>query len=436
MTGTLSSEAVSPRLGRIAELARNAPDMVLTTLAHHVDADLMAEAFRRTRKDAAVGVDGQTAAEFGQDLADNLRGLVDGLKSGSYKAPPVRRVHIPKPAGGERPLGLPTFADKVLQRGVTMLLEAVYEQDFRDCSYGFRPGRSAHQALAAVREGLMGMRGGWVLEVDIERFFDTLDHAHLRDFLDQRVRDGVLRRMIDKWLKAGVLEAGAVTRSVSGSPQGSVISPLLANVYLHHVLDVWFEDVVRPRLRGPAFLSRYADDFVICFSREDDARRVQDVLPKRFGRYGLALNQSKTRLIRFAPPHGGRTGGGTFDLLGFTLHWARTRRGGYWVVKLRTSRKAFARGIMKIRLWCRRNRHLPIKEQAQVLARKLNGHYAYFGIVGNSPAIARFAYETLCAWHKWLSRRSQRAYIKWERFWRMAVVRGLPSPRIVHPTLA
>lgn len=259
MTGTSSPEFISLKLDRIATLARQAPEMVFTTLAHHVDANFLAEAYRRTRKDAAVGVDGQTAQAFEQDLQDNLQCLVDGLKSGSYKAPPVRRVYIPKASGGQRALGVPTFADKVLQRGVTMLLEAVYEQDFLDCSYGFRPGRSAHQALAALRDGLMRMRGGWVLEVDIERFFDTLDHSHLRAFLDQRVRDGVLRRMINKWLKAGVLEQDAVKRATSGSPQGAVISPLLANVYLHEVLDTWFAKTVKPRLQGDAQLVRYAD---------------------------------------------------------------------------------------------------------------------------------------------------------------------------------
>lgn len=433
MTGTLSPESISPKLDRIAQLARQAPEMVLTTLAHHVDAEFLAEAYRRTRKDAAVGVDGQTAYAFEQDLQANLQRLVDGLKSGSYKAPPVRRVYIPKASGGQRALGVPTFSDKVLQRGVTMLLEAVYEQDFLDCSYGFRPGRSAHQALHAVRDGLMRMRGGWVLEVDIERFFDTLDHSHLRAFLDQRVRDGVLRRMIDKWLKAGVLERGALMRSESGSPQGAVVSPILANVYLHHVLDVWFESVVKPRLCGHAFLVRYCDDFVICFAREDDARRVMDVLPKRFGRYGLALNQTKTRLIRFEPPPpgGGNHGSGSFDLLGFTHFWARSRQ-GYWVVKHTTSKHAFARALRTTAQWCRRNRHLPISEQHRMLSHKLQGHYAYYGITGNSQALAAYRHHVTRSWRKWLSRRSQRGGLSWDRFHRILARYPLPPARVVH----
>lgn len=308
MPGTLGSENVSTRLQRIAELAKAAPQMVLTTLAHHIDADWLREAYRRTRKDGATGVDEQTAAQYAQHLEENLRGLLERLKSGTYYAPPVRRVHIPKGDGRKtRPIGIPTFEDKVLQRAVAMVLEAVYEQDFLECSYGFRPGRSAHQALQALWDGLMRMGGGWVLEVDIQSFFDSVDHSHLRGFLDQRVRDGVLRRAIDKWLKAGVLEEGAVRHPDSGTPQGGVISPLLANVYLHEVLDKWFERDVRPRLHGEAVLVRYADDFVMAFSREDDARRIYEVLPKRFGKYGLTLHPEKTRLLNSA---GRREAGG------------------------------------------------------------------------------------------------------------------------------
>src|SRR4051812_23784373 len=237
MPGTPSPDPISTRRRRIAELARQSPQAALTTLAHHIDIEWMHEAYRRTRKDGATGVDGQTAAGYAADLEGNLRSLLDRAKSGRYQAPPVRRVHIPKGDGSKtRPIGIPTFEDKVLQRAVVMVLEAVYEQDFLDCSYGFRPRRSAHDALATLREGLTKMQGGWIVDVDIKGFFDTLDHRHLNDMLDLRVRDGVIRRVINKWLHAGVQESGALSYPELGTPQGGVVSPLLANVYLHEVL--------------------------------------------------------------------------------------------------------------------------------------------------------------------------------------------------------
>ena len=327
MTETPSSTNISPRLREIATLAKRAPELTFTTLAHHIDIDLLREAYRRTRKDGAVGVDGMNAAKYAANLEGNLRALLDRAKAGTYRAPPVRRVYIPKGDGSKlRPLGIPTFEDKVLQRAVAMVLEAVYEQDFLDCSYAYRPGRSAHQAIASMREGTMNMRGGWVLEVDIASFFEELDHGHLRAFIRQRVRDGVLLRLVGKWLKAGVMEEGSVRRSSTGTPQGGVISPLLANLYLHEVFDRWFEDLVRPRLRGRAHVVRYADDIVIVFSDEHDARRVLDVLPKRFGKYGLRLHPDKTKLVDFRRPrHDPGRGGGrgptqtrSFSLLGFT----------------------------------------------------------------------------------------------------------------------
>jgi RNA-directed DNA polymerase len=291
MARALDLGSISTRLYRIAELARRAPDMVIVTLAHHIDLAWMYEAYRQTRKDGAAGTDGVGAAEYAQDLDDNLRSLLERFKSGTYFAPPVRRVQIPKGTGGKtRPIGIPTFEDKILQRAVLIVLEAVYEQDFCDFSYGFRPNRSAHKALDSLWHRLMEVHGGWVLEADISSFFDALDHKTLRSFLDQRVRDGVIRKMIDKWLKAGVLEDGQLRRTKDGTPQGGVISPLLANIYLHEVLDRWFVEQVQPRMKRPAHLIRYADDFVIVFADETDARRVMGVLPKRFGRFGLDLH--------------------------------------------------------------------------------------------------------------------------------------------------
>ena len=405
--------------------------MVFTTLAHHIDLELLHEAHRRTRKDGAVGVDGQTAEMYAERLEENLGSLHERLKAGTYVAPPVRRVHIPKGDGGKtRPIGIPAFEDKVLQRAVAMVLEAVYEQDFLDCSFGFRPHRSAHQALHAVRERAKRGGGAVILEVDIQAFFDSLDHGHLRGFLDRRVRDGVIRRVIDKWLKAGVLEDGGVSYPGTGTPQGGVISPLLANVYLHEVVDKWFASDVKPRLNGEAHLVRYADDFVIVFTREDDARRVMDVLPKRLAKYGLTLHPTKTRLVQFRRP-GARTGGngpGTFDFLGFTHLWVRSRK-GWWVIKQQTARGRFHRALKRITEWCKLHRHRSVREQHQHLCRAVRGHYGYFGLRGNSQAIARFAYRVVLVWLRWLQRRSQRV-LTVER--REAFIRRhpLPPPRV------
>ena len=298
MAGTLGREVISTRQRKIAELAQREPKLTLTTLAHHVDDVWMREAYRRIRKDAAAGVDGVTAAQYEADLEANLSGLLERFKSGRYRAPAVRRVHLEKPGTSKtRPIGIPTLEDKILQRAVLMVLEPVYEQDFLECSYGFRPGRGAHQALQSLWEGLMEFGGGWVIDLDIEDFFGSVEWGHLRSFLDQRVQDGVIRRAIGKWLNAGVMEAGELSYPQRGTPQGGVVSPTLSNVYLHEVLDQWFEHEVKPRLRGRAFEVRYADDAVLVFEHEDDARRVLGVLAKRLEKYGLRLHRDKTRMV-------------------------------------------------------------------------------------------------------------------------------------------
>ena len=435
MTETPISEAVSTRLQRIAELAREDRQRSFLSLAHHIDVELLREAFRRTRKDGAPGVDGQTAAEYEQRLEEDLQSLLSRFKSGTYKAPPVRRAHIPKGDGKTtRPIGIPTFEDKVLQRAVTMVLEAVYEQDFLDCSYGFRPGRSAHQALGVLQQGLTQMGGGWVLELDIQSFFDTLDHGQLRGFLNQRVRDGVVRRAIDKWLKAGVMEGGSVTHPDAGTPQGGVVSPLLANIYLHEVLDVWFERDVKPRLGGRAFMVRYADDAVLVFSNEEDARRVLAVLPKRFGKYGLTLHPTKTRLLYFRPRAGtsdGAAGPESFDFLGFRHLWARSRRGS-WVVMRKTAASRFGRTLRRLAQWLRANRHQPVAWLHEQMTRKLRGHAAYFGIRGNSGALGRMRFEAERLWKKWLARRGHRSHLNWQRFALLLRRYPLPALRVVH----
>jgi group II intron reverse transcriptase/maturase len=344
-------------------------------------------------------------------------------------------VNIPKGDGSKtRPIGIPTFEDKILQRAVKMLLEPIYEASFHDFSYGFRPNRSAHQACEALRDATMRMGGGWVLEVDIKGFFDTLVHEHLRTILHQRVRDGVILRLIGKWLNAGVMEGLELRHPEAGTPQGGVISPLLANIYLHEVLDEWFVNEVRPRLKGRATLVRYADDFVFVFAKKEDAERVFEVLPKRFGKYGLSLHPDKTRLVAFQRPRRDDDEGegpGSFDLLGFTHHWGLSRKGN-WVVMKRTAKDRFSRALRRIRDWCRLNRHEDVETQHRALSWKLNGHYSYFGVTGNYRMIARLRNETEKAWQKWLSRRSQRGRLTWDDMNALLKRHPLPMPRIVH----
>jgi RNA-directed DNA polymerase len=437
MTRTLGREVISTRQDKLARLAQLEPKLELTTLAHHIDEVWLREAYRRTRKDGAAGVDGVTAEQYEADLEANLTSLLERFKSGRYRAPAVRRVHIPKPGAGKktRPIGIPTLEDKVLQRAVLMVLEPVYEQDFLDCSYGFRSGRSAHQALDALWQGLMGMGGGWIIDLDIPNFFDDVDWGHLRRFLDQRVRDGVIRRVIGKWLNAGVMESGEVCHPERGAPQGGVVSPLLSNLYLHEVLDVWFEHEVKPRLRGRAFEIRFADDAALVFEREEDARRVLAVLSKRFAKYGLRLHPEKTRLVDFRSPSRAGRGGSqrerSFELLGFTHFWGRSRK-GRWVVQRKTAKERFSRALREIGRWCRAHRHWRVADQQAALCRKLQGHYAYYGITGNARALARFLYEVRRLWRKWLNRRCWHARMTWERFARLAKRYPLPPSRVVH----
>jgi RNA-directed DNA polymerase len=386
------------------------------------------EAYRRTRKDGATGIDGESAGRFAQALDTRLSSLLEQARSGHYRAPPVRRAYIPKANGALRPLGIPTFSDKVLQRAVAMLLEAVFEQDFHRDSYGFRPGRSAHQMLTALHTRLSGMGGGWVLELDIRSYFDTIDHGLLRRCVQRRVRDGVLLRLLGKWLRAGVLESGQWSVLDAGTPQGGVVSPLLANVFLHEVLDEWFAQVVQPRLSGRSFLLRYADDAVLVFANEADARRVQAVLAQRFARYGLELHLEKTRLVDFRPPARTSTDG-SFELLGLTHYWGRSRR-GTWMIHRKTAKDRFRRTLQRINQWCRAHRHDPVADQHAALSRQLMGHYAYFGVRGNYRALSHLRFRVEQIWLNWLGRRSQRR----RRMDLHALVarHPLPAARLIH----
>jgi group II intron reverse transcriptase/maturase len=432
------------KLRRIAKLARDCPDMSFTTLAHHIDYFWLYRAYVRTRKDGAVGVDEQTAAEYKVNLRDNLWSLLNRAKSGTYVAPPVRRTYIPKAGSPHetRPLGIPTFEDKILQRAVLMVLEPVYEVDFLDASHGFRPRRGAHGALESLWKQGMDMGCCWIVDVDLRKFFDTIDHGHLREFLKRRVRDGVILRLIGKWLNAGVLEDGVITTPDEGAPQGGVLSPLLSNLFLHYVLDEWFEREVRPRLKGQAFLIRYADDFVIGTAREDDARRILEVLPKRMSKYGLTIHPEKTRLVRFAPEchddsesaAGTPSLPATFDFLGFTHYWGRSRRGG-WVIKRKTARSRLKRAFATLSEWCQKNRHRPIWEQHRTLTQKLRGHYGYYGIIGNFFSLQEFLEGARKIWKRWLSRRRRAGTMTWKEFLLLEKRYGLPKARVVHSLL-
>lgn len=411
--------------------------MAFTSLNHHLDLEWMKCAYECTRKDGAVGVDGQTAEAYAANLEQNLRNLIDAIKSGRYRAPPVRRQFIPKADGGQRPLGIPSFEDKVAQRAIAMLLEPICERDFLDCSYGFRPGRSAHQALRAVWRGVMERRGHWVLDVDVRKYFDSIPLPKLREFLAKRVTDGVVTRMIDKWLKAGVLEDGRLFYPETGTPQGGVISPCLSNIFLHYVLDEWFVTEVQPRLRGPSTLVRYADDFVMLFAYREDAERVLAVLAKRLGKYGLQLHPDKTRLVDFRPVRPEKDEDGklptSFTFLGFVHVWGRTRTGRGMVVRQHTAKDRFARTLHKIYERCRAMCHWSLPEQHQKLSQMLKGHFAYFGLTGNHRRLARLRARTERCWRYWLARRSRDRTLSWADFKAKVLERWpLPKPRINH----
>ena len=434
----MKPESVSTKQERIAMLARENPLMAISTLSHYIDYEWVEHAYDCTRKTGAVGVDGQTAQEYAANLEPNLLGLIDRLKSGSYRAPPVRRHYIDKADGsGKRGLGIPSFEDKVAQRAVVMLLEPIYGIDFNDCSYGYRKGCSAQGALQAIRRGITNNGGRWALDADIRKFFDSLDHAKLREFLARRVTDGVVRRLIDKWLKAGVLEEGQLTIPETGTPQGGVISPLLANIFLHYVLDEWFGKEVQPRLRGPSTLVRFADDFVMLFAYKDDAQRVLEVLGKRLGRFGLELHPDKTCTVDFryrAKPLEDESAESlktSFDFLGFTHVWVKSRK-GQTVVRQLTGKDRFARAKRAINEQCRKMRHWMVRDQHQRLCSMLRGHFGYFGITGNGKRLASLRYQAERCWRKWLGRRSTKSTLPWPVFKRILERFPLPPARIVH----
>lgn len=407
----------------------------LTALHHHLDLCWMHEAYRRVRKNAAPGVDGQTVAEYGENLMENLRELLARARNGSYKAPPVKRAYVPKNEKEQRPIGLPTVEDKILQRAVAMILEPIYEQEFLPFSFGFRPGRSPHQALEYLRTQCFAQGVQWVLEVDLRKFFDMVDHRHMQELLSRRVQDGVIARLIAKWLKAGVWEKGAVSYPEEGTPQGGVISPLLSNIYLHEVLDKWFVESVQPACGGRTFMVRFADDFVMGFENLEDAQKVLRVIEKRFARFGLKINAQKTRMARFKrPPRGGakpQEKPETFDFLGFTHYWGKARSGSQ-VVKKQTAGGRLRRALQAIKEWGWKNRHRPLTEQQCKLNEKLRGHDADHGVTGNYRKLQELRWQVVKLWRKWLVRRNRGQSPNWQQFG--SILRAFPliPARVVH----
>ena len=367
------------KLQKIAEQAKRYPEMVFNNVCHLIDREFLLEAYRQTRKSSAPGVDKVTAKQYADNLDDNLLDLHERLRDNRYVAPPVERVWIEKEDGKKRPIGKPCFEDKIVQRAVVMILEAIFEQDFHGFSHGFRKGHSQHQALHELREQCRKLNIAWIVDADVSGFFDNLDWGHLREFIQQRVSDGGILRLLGKWLHAGVLESGELTYPDKGAPQGGVISPMVSNVFLHRVLDEWFVKDVYPRMQGRCFVTRFADDFIIGFELEADARRVMEVLPKRYARFRLTIHPEKTVLTAFKRPPGrdqSAGGKGTFDFLGFTHYWAKTGR-GYWVIKRKTVRKRLRRFRRAIWPWCRENRHAPWQEPYRTLCSTLRGSYQY-----------------------------------------------------------
>jgi group II intron reverse transcriptase/maturase len=407
--------------------------MVFSTLAHLIDGELLREAYQRTRKDSSPGVDGVTAQEYAEKLEANLSKLHERLRQQQYYAPPVKRTYLQKEDGSQRPIGMPAFEDKVVQRAVTMLLAAVYEQDFYDCSYGFRNGRSPQHALREIRNQCAWGNINWIVDGDVTGCFDNIPRGQLLAVVRQRVNDGGIVRLIGKWLNAGVLDGEELFYPEKGTPQGGVISPLLANIYLHEVMDGWFERDVKPRMKGHCFLIRFADDFIIGCELESDAQRLMAVLPQRFGRYGLTIHPTKTKLVKFSRPklNDDGKGNGTFDFLGFTHYWTRGQK-GTWVVKRKTAMKRLRRAGKRVWQWCRKHRHHPLREQQVILSSKLRGHYQYYGIRSNYASLHVYYEQVQRAWRSWLNRRGGKKRMTFQRFKQLLAVFPLPLPRIVH----
>ncbi len=431
-----NGKPVETKLLRIAEKARTEPFFKFTSLYHLMNEELLRECFSRLRKDAAAGIDDVTKEEYAENLDANLSDLIGRLHRMAYRPQPVRRVYIPKPGSiKQRPLGIPCLEDKLVQAGLVRILETVYEQDFHADSYGFRPARSCHDALRALSDSVEGKPVNHIVEADIKGFFDNVNQEWLMKFLEHRIGDKRIQRMVKRFLKAGVYEDGTITVSDEGTPQGGVISPLLANIYLHYALDLWFKKVIHPKCTGFARMIRYADDFVVCFQYELDAVNFYRELGNRLGKFGLEVEPTKTRVMKFgrfavqnANVKGERPE--TFDFLGLT-HYCGTRRDGKgFRMKRKTASKKFTAKVKAFKEWLKKARTMKTAELWETVKAKLRGHYAYYGVTDNLPGIKRFGEEVVKLLMKWLNRRGKRNSLTWEKFQKMLERFPLPEPRI------
>jgi len=403
--------------------------------------DFLKECFWELKRDKASGVDGVTVREYEANLEENIRDVVVRMKAWKYRPQPVRRVYIPKPDGKKRPLGIPTVEDKIAQMGIKKILEAIYEVDFSDVSYGFRPKRDCHQALDVLDKVIMTKPVNYIVDMDIEKFFDTVDHKWLMRCLEQRVKDPHFLRLIGRFLNVGIVEEGKLILADKGTPQGAVLSPVLANIYLHYILDLWFERKVKGQLKGFAQLIRYADDFVVCFQSEREAKEFAGALVQRLGKFGLKIAKDKSHIIEFgryvwqkAQQQGKRVA--TFDFLGFTHYCDKTRKGAFKLGR-KTARKKFALKLKELNQWMKKVRNLiELKEWWQVLRLKLIGHYRYYGISGNMSSMRAYYAQALRLAHKWINRRSQKKSYNWQQFLKFVRYNPLPLPKIYHLTYA
>lgn len=428
----MTLEKSSTKLKEVAERAKRDPSGQFFSLAYLIDYETLEASFGRIKKKAAPGVDGVTKSEYAENLEANLKDLHRRMCEGKYRHQPIRRVHIPKGKDKTRPIGISTIEDKVVQGALQIVLEPVYENTFLECSMGFRRGRSQHGAIKALNRLAQSNKLNWVLEIDIMSFFDSINRKMLMEMLQVRVPDGSIKRLIGKCLKVGVLDGAEWSIPEDGTTQGSRISPLLGNIYLHYVLDTWFEETVKPRMRGQASLIRFADDAIIGFEHQEDALRVLDVLKKRLEKFHLKLHPEKTRLLEFKRPQRGATPDKrpqTFDFLGFTAHWRRSRTGG-WSMTFKTKRASRSRFLREIYDWCRRHRHQSVAAQHKALVSRVRGHFQYFGVNGNVSSLSMVKHEVQRTWKKWLNRRSQRSRLTWDRFEDLLKDFPIPEPRV------